>query len=104
MAFYPRALAATCAACLIIALTGCSRRPRHAGDAAASPQDELEWQLRQRRDAQVSRTDDGGLLYGTNFTAASPESLRVPYELLGLECESRGGRLTPVAAPRTPAA
>ena len=70
---------------------------------AASPQDELEWQLRQRRDTQVSRTDDGGLLYGTNFTAASPESLRVPYELLSLECESHGGRLTLAAPAQTPA-
>ena len=77
---------------------GCRRQPRHP-QGPASPQAVLERQLINSQHRLNKRTRDGGILYTTDFTAASSESLRVPYDLLKLECESHGASFEPSEPP-----
>jgi len=82
----------------------CGGSPRHAGEVPDSPQVALEEQLLAGRHGQTRRANDGGLLYATEFNTTSPEALRVPYDILKLECEQHGGRFDPLAPPQKTAA
>lgn len=92
------ALAAT------LALTGCTRRPRHAGEQPSSPQAALEEALIRQRHAGTRRTGDGGIIYTAQLLPGSPELLRLPYDLLKLECENHSASFARIAAPARAAA
>lgn len=87
-------------AALLLLFGACARprHPGHPGQAPDSPQAALEAQLI-RHHSGTRRTHDGGLVYTAVLTAGSPETLRVPYELLKLECDNHGGRFTRLRPP-----
>lgn len=88
---------------LLSAAGGCGR-PRHAGEVPDSPQAALEAGLSRQRNAGTRRTSDGGILYTAQLVPGSPETVRVPYDLLKLECENHSGRFEQVAPPQREAA
>ncbi|HET8935412.1 MAG TPA: hypothetical protein VFN67_18320 [Polyangiales bacterium] len=92
-------------ACAVLATSGSAcGRPRHAGDVPNTPQAALEAALIRNKHRGTRRTGDGGIIYVAELTPSSPEVLRVPYDLLKLECENHSGRFGHVAPPAKPAA
>lgn len=91
-------------ALLVLSASACARRPRHAGELARSPQAALEEALVRQRHAGTRRTGDGGIIYSARLIPGSPEILRVPYDLLKLECENHSGTFSLIAPPSRPAA
>jgi hypothetical protein len=69
-----------------------------------SPQAALEAALIRQKHAGTRRTGDGGIIYTAALVPGSPEILRVPFDLLKLECENHSGSFGRVAAPVRPAA
>lgn len=94
------------ALCALVALSAsaCGRRPRHAADIPNSPQAALEEALIRQRHHGTRRTGDGGIIYTAQLLPSSPELLRVPFDLLKLECENRSGSFSLIAPPARPAA
>jgi len=82
----------------------CGSRARHPGQVPSSPQAALEAQLLGRRNKLNKRSSDGAVLYTAELLTSSGENVRVPYDLLKLECESHGGTFGPIAPPEKSAA
>lgn len=97
-----RSLFLLCAA-LAVSDSACGR-PRHAGDEPDSPQAALEAALIRHKHRGTRRTGDGGIIYTAELVPSSPEVLRVPFDLLKLECENHSGTFSHSAAPVKPAA
>jgi hypothetical protein len=99
---------ALCVLSLLLALSASAcGRPRHGGHAAHvpnSPQAALEEALIRQRHPGTRRTGDGGIIYTAQLVPGSPELLRVPFDLLKLECENHSGSFTLLSAPARPAA
>ena len=99
-----RSTSGVLAALLLLPAAACGSRARHARDVPNSPQAVLEAQLINRRHKLNKRTHDGGMLYTAELLTTSHETLRVPYDLLKLECESHGGGFGSIAPPEKTAA
>jgi hypothetical protein len=92
-------LALTCS----LAATGC-RRARHPGEVPNTPQAALEAGLLRHKQHGTRRTGDGGIIYSAVLAPGSAEVVRVPFDLLKLECENHSGSFGRVAPPVKPAA
>lgn len=87
----------------MLVLAACGRA-RHPGQVPNSPQAALDAALIQHKHKGTRRTRDGGILYTAELIPGSPEALRVPFDLLKLECENHAGSFGIVAAPERSAA
>lgn len=98
---------AAIAVCGVLLGSACRSRSQGTQDPSTvpdSPQAVLEQQLLTRQHKLNRRTADGGMVYNTDISATSSESMRVPYDLLKLECESHGGELIAHGPPEKTAA
>src|SRR5690349_7860373 len=84
-------------ACLL-AVGACAHGPRNHG--FSTPESTLEKQLLGRRHPLNKRTHDGGMLYYAELDPADVSSLRVPYDVLKMQCEGGGGNFIPSAPPQ----
>lgn len=84
----------------ISCVAACGARQRQ---TFSTPQSMLEQQLISRAHRSNRRGPDGGMRHYAELDSTSAEGLRVPYDVLKLQCENRGGTFSPSAPPQTTA-
>jgi len=91
-------------ACSSLGMDACHSQSevRHPGHVA-SPQAALERQLQRAPHSRTERTEDGGLLFTTNFSQSNPKPLQLPHDVLERECKQLGGEFKVRAPAEVPA-
>jgi hypothetical protein len=82
--------------CLVMG--ACAPGPRHPG--FSTPESMLERQLLGRGHPLNKRGPDGGMLFYAELDPSDVSGLRVPFDVLKMQCENRGGTFTPSAPPQ----